>query len=381
MRDSTANHPRTASSPASLTTALRAVAVPFAVTRLGVLAVGIAAALFIGYTPEPGEPSAWQVAVDPVRNLLARWDTFWYLDIATGGYRWNGYPLEQQNVVFFPLLPLLMRVIGAAIGGHPLVAGLIVSLAAFLAASCFLWCWTADRVDADAASGAVWLLSAFPSAIYFSAVYTESLYLLIVVAACYYAERHLFMRAAIVGLLAGFVRPNGLLLSVPIAWIAFAATSDREQTRSRTAATLAPVVGAIGFSAYLAWRVGNATAWLAGQAAWPDNFGVRPPALPHASMNLWWVPNALPLALVVIALVPLTSLLGGGYGLFVLGNIAPPLLRHGLLSMGRFCSVTFPVFAWLAARIRGRARTWLIVAFALGQAILAALFFTWQPIV
>jgi hypothetical protein len=79
--------------------------------------------------------------------------------------------------------------------------------------------------------------------------------------------------------------------------------------------------------------------------------------------------------------VPLTSLLGGGYGLFVLGNIAPPLLRHGLLSMGRFCSVTFPVFAWLAARIRGRARTWLIVAFALGQAILAALFFTWQPIV
>jgi hypothetical protein len=51
------------------------------------------------------------------------------------------------------------------------------------------------------------------------------------------------------------------------------------------------------------------------------------------------------------------------------------------MSMGRFCSVMFPVFAWLATRVRGRARTRLIVAFAVCQAILAALFFTWHPIV
>ena len=50
------------------------------------------------------------VDADPVRNLLARWDTFLYLDIATRGYHWNGNPLQQQNVVFFPLFPLLMRV-------------------------------------------------------------------------------------------------------------------------------------------------------------------------------------------------------------------------------------------------------------------------------
>ena len=132
-----------------------------------------------------------------MRNLLARWDAFWYLDIASRGYHWNGNPLEQQNVVFFPLFPLLMRAVGAAIGGHPLLAGLLVSLAAFLLALSYFWRWTADRLGADAATGAVWLLSAFPSAIFFSAVYTESLYLLIVVAACYYAERRQFARSAI----------------------------------------------------------------------------------------------------------------------------------------------------------------------------------------
>ena len=61
-------------------------------------------------------------------------------------------------------------------------------------------------------------------------------------------------------------------------------------------------------------------------------------------------------------------------------NIAPPLLRHGLMSLGRFSSAMFPAFAWLAWRVRGRARTRLIVACAVGQAVLAALFFTWRAL-
>jgi hypothetical protein len=171
MRDSTANDSRTDASRASLPDALRAVALPFLVTRVGVLVVGVAAAVFIGYTPEPGHPSAWRLDVDPVRNLLARWDTYFYLDIATHGYQWNGNPLKGQNVVFFPLYPLLMRGLGMSIGGHPLLAGLIVSLAAFLLAMLYFWRWTADRLDADTATGAVWLLSVFPLGVFFSAAY------------------------------------------------------------------------------------------------------------------------------------------------------------------------------------------------------------------
>jgi hypothetical protein len=377
MRDSTANDPRIAG-PASLTSALRAVAVPFLATRICVLLAGFAAAVFIGYTPEAGEPSVWRVSPDPVHNLLARWDTFWYLDIATRGYHWNGNPLEQQNVVFFPLFPLMMRAVGTSIGGHLLIAGLGVSLAAFLLALCYFWRWTADRLGAEVATGAAWLLSAFPHAIFFSAVYTESLYLLIVVCACYYADRRLFWRAAAIGLLAGAVRPNGILLSLPIIVIAFVTNRERGRLIPRTAAVLAPIFGVLCFSAYLAWRVGDATAWLANQAAWPNDFGILQP---RAHTNLWWIPNALALSVVVTALAPLTATLGAAYGVFVVGNIGPPLLRHGLLSMGRFCSVLFPVFAWLAMRVRGRARTRLIAAFAVGQAILAALFFTWHPIV
>jgi hypothetical protein len=147
MRDSTARDSRSAASGVSWLDALRAVALPFLVTRIGVLVVGVVAAVFIGYVPEPGRPSAWRLDVDPVRNLLARWDTFFYLDIATRGYQWNGDPLKGQNVVFFPLYPLLMRGLGAVIGGHPLLAGLTVSLVAFFLALLYFWRWTADRLD------------------------------------------------------------------------------------------------------------------------------------------------------------------------------------------------------------------------------------------
>ena len=116
------------------------------------------------------------------------------------------------------------------------------------------------------------------------------------------------------------------------------------------------------------------------QAAWPNNFGHRP-ADASAAIDFWWIPNALPLGVVALALAPVTALLGAAYGLFVIVNIAPPLLRHGLMSVGRFSSVLFPVFAWLATSVRGRARIRLIVAFAIGQAVLAALFFTWHPII
>jgi hypothetical protein len=363
--------------------ALRAVMLPFLISRAGVLIVGVVAAVLIGYTPVPGEPSAWLVDPNPVRNLLARWDSFWYFDIASRGYQWNGNPLEQQNVVFFPLFPLLMRVIGAAIGGHPLVAGMLVSLSAFLLALTYVWRWTADHVDADAATGAVWLLSAFPFALFFSVAYTESLFLLLFVAACYHTERRQFARSAVAGFLGGLVRPNGFLLCIPVGWIAWIKNRDRRRPIGRllaAVATIAPLVGVAVFCAYLWWRFGSPTAWIADQAAWPNNFGrVPPPAKNSIDGN--WLSTLLSLLFAIAAIIPVTKLFGAAYGLFATVNIAVPVLRHGVLSAGRFTSVMFPTFAWLSTFVRGRRRRWLIAAFALGQIATAALFFTWRAII
>ena len=140
------------------------------------------------------------------------------------------------------------------------------------------------------------------------------------------------------------------------------ADRDRRAMAWRIAAILAPIAGLIGYSAFLAWRFGNPLAWLTGQAAWGTQAGAPPASA--SGLDLWWLIDALPLAFVVATIIPVTRLLGAAYGLFIVLNIAPPLLRHGLMSLGRFSSVMFPAFAWLAWRVRGRARTWLIVACA-----------------
>ncbi len=378
MRNSTANDPRVAAPGASLRDAARAVALPFLVTRGAVLAAGLLAAIFIGYTPEAGHPSAWRLDADPIRNMLARWDTFFYLDIATRGYAWNGNAHQGQNVVFFPLFPMLMRAAGWLGGGHPLLAGLVVSLIAFLLALLVFWCWTADRLGPEVATGAVWLLSAFPLAVFFSAAYTESLYLLLVVSACYFAERRQFASTAAAGFFSGMVRPNGLLLSIPVAWTMLMADRDRRSIWLRIVAIAAPAAGLLCYCAYLDWRFGDPLAWLTGQAAWGTQAGDV--QAPSAAIDLWWLIDALPLTFVLASIVPVTRLFGAAYGLFIGLNIAPPLLRHGLMSLGRFSSVMFPAFAWLAWRVRGRTRTWLIAGCAALQIVLGALFFTWHPI-
>src|SRR4051812_44158499 len=96
----------------------RAVAAMVFGTRLPVVAAGAIAVGIFGTLPPPNDSAKWRVSSSEMVNLFARWDTFWYNSIATRGYHWDGSVFQHQNVVFFPLYPALMRIVGAAIGGH-----------------------------------------------------------------------------------------------------------------------------------------------------------------------------------------------------------------------------------------------------------------------
>ena len=76
----------------------------------------------------------------------------------------------------------------------------------------------------------------------------------------------------------------------------------------------------------------------------------------------------------------MTRRLGLAYGLFMVINILPALPIGGLLSAGRFSSVLFPAFIWLATAIPSNHRAGWIATFAALQAFGAALFYTWRPL-
>src|SRR3954471_25030138 len=72
----------------------------------------------------PSSIERWSAGPFSYHQLL-QWDSEWYFKIATEGYRYNGDPTIQQNIVFYPLYPMLARGL-AAIGGFTPADGLLL---------------------------------------------------------------------------------------------------------------------------------------------------------------------------------------------------------------------------------------------------------------
>lgn len=369
-------------------------------TRLPVLLVGALAVTTVGTIPPPAAGALWRVSSHEVANMLARWDTFFYYTIATDGYSWDPAVFRHYNVVFFPLYPMLMRWGGAALGGHPLLAGLIISLMAFAGALVLLYRLALLELGEDYAWRVILLISTFPYALYFSVVYTESLFLFLSVGAFYAMRRGRPGWTALCGLAAGFTRPNGFWLALPLALFAVwpplrdaSGASPRRVVSLPLALLVAgvPIVGVTIFSSYLQLRFGDALAWVHGQAAWGVPLMLRrgapdPIRLPtEAAINpievIVWIGNIAAFGAAAYTIRPISNRLGLAYGAWIAVNIFPPVAAHLFMSLGRFTSVLFPFFFWLAIRIPRERLMRIAGVFAACQAVLAIWFFLWRPVV
>lgn len=390
-------------------------------SRLMVLVAGFLGVVLIGYAP--GTPP-FRVSRNEMVNLPVRWDAGWYLGIALNGYDWDPHarPTTQQNVAFFPAYPIAVRVATAWLGGRAvrpdepmsgnrvewqyaihrraLAAGLLLSIGAFGWGLVYLFRLARDLLDDDAAAGAVVMASAWPCAIFYSAFYTEGFFFLAVVGAWYELRRRRFLAAAAWGLLCGLSRPNGFLVSVPLALVALGdwrAVWRGEGDARRTAvlgiaAAAAPGVGMLLFSAWLGANGARPFAWLEAHQAWgrvatdvAGLFSERAELIAEQGFYTYTTNQPIELinaTFVLVALVlavPITIRFGPAYGVFLLLMIVPPLLRGGFLSLGRLTSTLFPLFLYLGWQFRTTPRAALVIMFAGLQALLAVLFFTWRP--
>lgn len=376
-------------------------------TRPAILFVGYLAVVMIGYA---GGGPPLRVSDNELLNLSSRWDANWYLGIVTEGYSFKpNEPDLQQNIVFFPAYPLTVRVVGRLLGGTLVgftLAGVLVSCAAFFGALIYLYALARDTLDDHQATYALWLIAAYPFALFFGAVYTEGLFLLAVAAAFYHFTRAEWVRASLWGLVVGLTRPPGCFLSIPLALMAIAPWLPREvmggihqpsaPRRSVVKALVTaamPGVGVLLYAAYL-WRLtGDPLAWVEGHVAWGRKYhGLAALVTDHydfisragVSGYVATLPydllNALGVIFVLAAVWPVWRRLGLPYALFIVINILPPLSAGGLVSAGRFSSVLFPAFVWLAAVVPRPHRAGWIATFAAIQALNAALFYTWRPL-
>jgi hypothetical protein len=219
-------------------------------SRLLAWSAGVAAVAVLGFGPHrtaldpPGTTRGFGWLGDLLAAPVARWDSDWFLVIARLGYRPDLAPSTNARTAYFPLYPLGIKAI--ALLGAPLVlAGVLVSLIAFALALygihrlATLELRRGRRLVAGAHGGevarlAVLIMAFSPMAFFFSAVYSESLYLALSVGLFWSARNGRWMWVGILGALAGATRSTGLMLALPALVIYFyGPREDRPPDRTR----------------------------------------------------------------------------------------------------------------------------------------------------
>ncbi len=376
-------------------------------SRLGVILIGFLAVILVGFPPEAEK--RWRIYDNDFLDLPARWDTGWYLGIAMEGYRFNPNARAdyQQNIAFFPAFPMSVRYLSTVLGRQPLWTGVGISIVAFYFALAYLLRLARSELgDEEQAVTAVTLLAAYPFAVFFSAAYTESLFLLTLVGAMYHFRQNQLWRSAFWGFVCGLTRPPGCFLSIVLGLMAVSPMWDAARWRvivpppigwpnigRRLLAASAPGLGMLTFSAFVYQLTGNAFQWSMQNQAWgrvyrgldsivSDRFAfiTNNGLYNYASTQTIDLFYSLAVLLALVAVVPVYRRLGLPYAVFIILNVLPPMSAGGMLSMGRVTSIAFPVFLWLGAAVPARHRTTWLMVFALLQGFVAVMFFTWRPL-
>lgn len=197
------------------------------VSRLLVWVVGAGTVATLGFGPirgafdPPGVTRGFGRLGDLLAAPAARWDSAWYLVIAHYGYRPELGSYTSARDAFFPLYPLGLHAL-SDLGLQAVLAGVLFSLVAFaVALYCLHRLSTLELASsgrpgsADIAGLAVLVTALAPMAFYFSAVYSESLYLALSVGLFLCARRGRWAWAGVLGMLAVATRSTGLVLALP----------------------------------------------------------------------------------------------------------------------------------------------------------------------
>jgi len=148
------------------------------------------------------------------------WDARWFVWIAEHGYVFdecNRYICAKDSAAFFPLYPVLIRVV-SVVTGNVYVAAWIIAVAAQLGAFAILHRLVESEFDRSTASRTLWYMVVFPTGFYLGITYNASLFLLLVLGSVYLMRRGTWWGAALLGGLATATRSSALLLFVPFCY-------------------------------------------------------------------------------------------------------------------------------------------------------------------
>jgi Gpi18-like mannosyltransferase len=299
-------------------------------------------------------------------NILAM-DARSYLQIAQNGYTFNGdYHDEGSYIAFFPLFPIIVRFVSLA-GIDLIFSAIIVNFIFGLFSSILLYKLTVNQFGDKAGIAAVFLFSFFPTSIFLTVPYTESLFLFLSLLTLYFIDKKNFLSASIFTGLALVARPTGIILLLILMVYLI---------KDKSKSFLTPVyllISLIPFSLFLlyqykfyntpfAFMIAENINWHH-EATFPwigfSNFlhyGVF-----SNNLSIMWGVDFFFLLLMIITLILATKTVKPVFLLFGWGVVLLTLSQTYILGLSRFMLVVIPFYMYWGNFLKERSVTKMLI--------------------
>lgn len=296
------------------------------------------------------------------------WDAQIYLHLARVGYSQGGF-----DNAFYPLFPMLIKAGTFARQRDYSENGLALSILFTMAAMGLMYRISVRRFGAQRAFWGSFFLLIFPCGFFLGLIYTESLFLALILLIVWGEQEGEIWAVALGSFLAPLCRPTGLLLALPLgvgAW--------RKKDRGSFLALGAWVLGVLAYLGLMTFWTGNPWAGFEAQKWSVGHFSV---------MNLfhpldWFLRNFIQVHYSLMDLG--TSVLDRFYFVGFLATLGMawkeltawerayclalglvPALSGDLMSYGRYLLALYPLFLFLGKKFQGKEWVYLVVGIAL----------------
>lgn len=344
------------------------------------------------------------IAAEPERNkgwlaeLALMWDAAWYAGIAQNSYSHDPLAAGGTNIAFAPLFPFLMKTLSVVLEwitfgwnwgneayGSLIAAGLLISNISFFVALGLLIKLLAPRLGRRGAAMVALGLASLPVSFFFSAIYTEGLFLMLVLGAFSVARsdwKYKWLCAGMIGMLAALSKFAGLLL-FPTLVVEYMMQIGWQWRKIRVDSFwlgLMPL-GIVMYSTFLWWRFGTplalstsmekgwnhkasffiSTYWESALELWRSVTGAvsrqDDPVLYYGNGSRLYkmLDLAMPAILLIGGLVARARLTASEWVWLLLGIIYP-LSTNITFSMARYMLPLWPGLIWLGLPNRGSRR-------------------------
>src|SRR3989338_1209372 len=325
---------------------------------------------------------------------FGNFDGVHYIKIAEEGYK------AQFTQAFFPLFPLVISILGYGLTTFFnfylafFIAGILVANISFVLSLYFLFKLFNLDYNRELSIKSIYLLIAFPTAFYFSSIYTEATFLLFIVLSLLFMRKKNFLTSGIFISLASATKVIGFLLIPTLLWEIYLTYKNDglKESNKLIKAVIGLIIAPMGMLSYMYYlkiSFGSPFYFITSQPAFgtersidrlvllpkiffrylkifittPINSGVFFNALLEFSFSVF----ILTLLIIFMRRMRLS------YWFFTALNFILPTLTGTLLSMPRFVLMSFLIFPLVVEKL-GKHYITLVIFFLILQIILFTLF-------